>query len=414
MWVKFMSWDYGALVFAIFWLAAIFFVVRWLFRREKSLARLVGFIAAGFAGVIGLILFAGSIAFQFGSRSEMASIERPGIMVDVGGYEIHIACAGMSDSDDPTVIWIPGGHSPGLSMNHLHKAWQTDGRSCIIDRAGAGWSDPGPEPRSIKAIVTEFDKALSGSGEAGPFIVVGHSLGGLVGVNWAARNTEDIVGLVALDPTPQEMIQTSGIQHEGGWCGAPSPGLQMSLSGFGIGHLVPSLHPMNSSFYRELHAELEDEILALKAMESRPRAILEGAKHYEVLCYSGYQTVRHPGALGDLPILSIVQPLKFDDEARAFAEQWSGVSDDFEWEVFKTSSEIAANEYPSFSSKGELKFLPGDWGHNFHLTNSDYVLENVKSFVAALGEASLETAQETSLPIEEEAVDTGEPVAPSE
>lgn len=386
MWVNFMSWDYAGLAFALFWLIVVFLVGRWILNRDKSIAKLLGLIATGFAGIIGLIFLAGSIAYQLGSRSELATVERPGIMVDVGGYDIHVACAGNASVDEPTVVWIPGGHSPGLAMNHLHKAWQQNGRSCILDRAGTGWSDPGPEPRSIKAIVQEFDKAIAGAGESGPFVVIGHSLGGLIGVNWAARNQNDIVGLVALDPTPQEMIQTGGIQHSGGWCGAPSPALQMTLSGLGIGHLIPALHPMNSGFYRDLHAELEEEILALKAMESRPRSILEGAKHFEVMCYSGYQTVRHPGALGDLPILSIVQQIKLDAEARAFAEQWSGVTDDFEWEVFQRSARAASEEYPRFSSNGELKFLPGDWGHNFHLTHPDFVLENVSGFVDALGQ----------------------------
>lgn len=381
MWVNFMAWDYAGLAFAIIWLAAIFFIGRWLLKRGKSLPRLLGLIATGFGALIGLLILVGSVAYQLGSRAELATMERPGIMVDVGGYEIHVACAGEPAGDAPTVVWIPGGHSPGIAMNHLHKAWQTKGRSCFLDRAGTGWSDTGPEPRSIKAIVTEFDKALAGANETGPFVIVGHSLGGLVGVNWAARNRDDIIGMVALDPTPQEMIQTGGVRQPGGWCGAGSPALQMTMSGFGAGHLLPMLHPMNSQFYRDLHKELTDEIPAMKAMESRPRSILAGHKHYKVMCYSGYETVRHPGALGELPVLAIVQQVKLDDEARQAAEQWSGVSDDFEWDVFSRSAEAAAREYANFSTRGELVFLPGDWGHNFHLSHPDYVIEQVSRFI---------------------------------
>ncbi len=407
MWTSFMAWNLAAPVFSILWLILFAALIIWLWRRPKSVGRVIGLVIGVLGFALGVLMLVGSLAYQSGSRSEMASVERPGKLIDIGGYGIHVACAGTSRPGQPTVIWISGGHSPGLMFNHLHTAWQANGRSCFLDRAGTGWSDPGPAPRSVKMIATEFDKAIKGAGETGPFVVVGHSLGGLVGVNWAARNREDIVGVVALDPTSQEMIQTGGIREPGGWCRAPDPGLSMTMSAFGIGHLIPALHPMNSENYRTLNAEIADVLPAIKAMESRPRALLEGSKHYGVMCFSGYETIRHPGALGDLPVLAIVQrPDKFDAEARAAAEQWSGVSDDLEWEIYKASALAASKEYPAFSSRGERVLLPDDWGHNFPMTQPDYVLEQVSDFIERLNTPEVDVSE--TLPDVSPADESGE------
>lgn len=74
-------------------------------------------------------------------------------------------------------------------------------RVCAYDRAGAGYSDPGPLPRDGGAIARDLDQALAAAKMDGPFIVVGHSAGGLYARLFAARRPNDVVGLVLLDPT---------------------------------------------------------------------------------------------------------------------------------------------------------------------------------------------------------------------
>ncbi|MBU6320461.1 MAG: alpha/beta hydrolase [Alphaproteobacteria bacterium] len=340
---------------------------------------------AGATGALGALLatglLSGSVLYEIGSRRELATFPRPGVMIDVGGYRLHVVCEGEASPDRPTVVWISGGYAPGLALNHLHSAWRMKGRSCWIDRAGVGWSDAGPEPRSVKTIVREFHTALSGSGETPRYLLVGHSLGGMIAANWAARYPEEIAGVITLDPTPHEMIATGGVRRPGGWCGAPPAAPIVAQATFGLGYLMPWLHPMNSEGYRRENAALSAELPALKALESRPSARRETLRHFEINCYSGYETIRHPGALGSLPLRSIVQRLKTGEEERKTAERWSGVSDDLEWEIYKRSMRAAADEYPRLSSRGELVFLPDDWGHNFPLTHADYVLAQVTEFI---------------------------------
>jgi len=74
-------------------------------------------------------------------------------------------------------------------------------RSCAYDRAGYGYSDPGPAPRDGAAIAQDLDQALRAAHIDGPFIVVGHSAGGLYARIFADRRPGDVVGMVLVDPS---------------------------------------------------------------------------------------------------------------------------------------------------------------------------------------------------------------------
>jgi len=216
---------------------------------------------------------------------------------------------------------------------------------------------------------------------------VGHSLGGLVSVNWAARSELDIVGVVALDPTPLEMISTGGIRKPGGWCYVSDggPAIQAALSAFGFGHLIPSLHPLNNPAYLEQNASISEALPALKAMLSSPREIKVGRDHFAEMCFGGFEVIRAPGALDDLPILSIVQSLSVDESERDMVSPWNGITDDLEWENYVRSMEIAMQEYPAFSSRSKLIGLPDrSWGHNFPISHPGYVVEQLQAFLADL------------------------------
>lgn len=77
-------------------------------------------------------------------------------------------------------------------------------RSLAYDRAGLGYSDPGPEPRDGRAIVDDLETLLARAGEAGPFIIVGHSMAGLFVRLFASRNPEKVVGVVLVDAVTPE------------------------------------------------------------------------------------------------------------------------------------------------------------------------------------------------------------------
>ncbi len=125
----------------------------------------------------------------------------PGRLVDVGGYRLHILCTGTQTRDNPTVILdasYPGTVSTWAWVQpELAKAT----RVCAYDRAGLGWSDPGPEPRDALHHARELHTLLQNAHVPGPYVLVGHSLGGLSARMFADRYPDEVTGMVLVEGT---------------------------------------------------------------------------------------------------------------------------------------------------------------------------------------------------------------------
>ncbi|HEU5087057.1 MAG TPA: alpha/beta hydrolase [Roseiflexaceae bacterium] len=118
-------------------------------------------------------------------------------MVDVGGYRLHINCVGTGS---PTVVidagW--GDWSASWSSWVQPEAAKTT-RVCTYDRAGMGWSEPGPLPRTAKQFAKELHTLLQNAGIPGPYVLVGHSMGGLSVRMFAHEYATDVAGVVLIE-----------------------------------------------------------------------------------------------------------------------------------------------------------------------------------------------------------------------
>src|SRR5215207_5110799 len=100
----------------------------------------------------------------------------PGEMVDVGGYSLHINGAGQGS---PTAILDAGSGLFSAQWVRVQRQVSDTTRVCAYDRAGMGWSEMGPDPRDARQITSELHTLLGKAGIEGPYVLVGHSYGGM-------------------------------------------------------------------------------------------------------------------------------------------------------------------------------------------------------------------------------------------
>jgi pimeloyl-ACP methyl ester carboxylesterase len=146
-----------------------------------------------------------------------------GRMVDIGGRSLRLVCAGPDKGGaKPTVLLEAGAFGFSADWAVVQDRLADRGvRSCAYDRAGLGWSDPGPGPRDGLNIVTDLEALLGASGEPGPYVLVGHSMAGLRLRLYAARNPSQVVGVVLVDAaTPEDMDDPHTRHYVNGFIGA--------------------------------------------------------------------------------------------------------------------------------------------------------------------------------------------------
>ncbi|HEX4964825.1 MAG TPA: alpha/beta hydrolase [Thermoanaerobaculia bacterium] len=130
-----------------------------------------------------------------------------GRMVDVGGFRLHLVCEGAGS---PAVILDSGSGDSWLSWFRVQPEIARTTRVCSFDRAGIGYSDPGPQPRSRRRSVEELRTLLARAGIPPPYVLVGHSFGGLDVRLLAALHSEEVTGVVLVESA-----------HEDHWAHAP-------------------------------------------------------------------------------------------------------------------------------------------------------------------------------------------------
>lgn len=128
----------------------------------------------------------------------------PGILVDVGQRYMHIHCTGAGS---PTVVMDSGLGGASLDWVRIQPEVATYTRVCTYDRAGYGWSEPGPWPRTSLAIVHDLRVLLEHADITGPYVLVGHSFGGLNMRLFASQYPRGIAGLVMVDSSSEHQIR---------------------------------------------------------------------------------------------------------------------------------------------------------------------------------------------------------------
>jgi pimeloyl-ACP methyl ester carboxylesterase len=174
-----------------------------------------------------MIVLAASVAVALAAAApalaDSGSANNSGKLVDIGGgREMYMECRGTGY---PTVVFVSGAGdrtetwstTKDPSEQAVLPAIAETNRVCAYDRPGTthatgegpedfekSRSDPVPQPTTLQDHAADLHALLKASGERGPYVVVGHSMGGAVSRLYASEHPEDVSGLVLVDPTPYE------------------------------------------------------------------------------------------------------------------------------------------------------------------------------------------------------------------
>lgn len=148
-----------------------------------------------------LLVAAGVVYEQVGARRDLQRLPRVGVAVDIGGRTLNIHCSGTGS---PAVIFDTGNGEPGYAWSNIQPEIATLTRACWFDRAGEGWSDMGPFPRTSAAMSSDLHLLLEKAGIPAPYVLVGHSLGGLNARVFNGMYPKDVAGAVLVDAAHED------------------------------------------------------------------------------------------------------------------------------------------------------------------------------------------------------------------
>lgn len=157
-----------------------------------------------------IVALASGAALQWSlSHLTLSNSIAPGKLIDVGGHRLHLLCEGAGG---PTVVLEPGLPGSSLAWASVTAEIARFTRVCTYDRAGYGWSETSPSPRTTGNIVRELRLLLQNAAIDPPYVLVGHSFGGLVVQLYAGRHLNEVAGMVLVDSShPDQVSQTAHV-----------------------------------------------------------------------------------------------------------------------------------------------------------------------------------------------------------
>jgi pimeloyl-ACP methyl ester carboxylesterase len=203
--------DASAGVLRWVWPPAVLVLAVWVWIRARRAlhSRTRVWLLNPVLGVLVLLALGGG--YEALGHETAPTVAMGGRLVDVGPYRLHLQCTG---SGSPTVVLEPGGGGSAASLGLIAPAVARDSRVCVYDRAGRGWSDPAASPPDGAQIATDLHRLLNRAHVPGPYVLAGHSFGGLYVRAYAAKYPTEVAGLVLVDSTTSHHTPVSRPQPD--------------------------------------------------------------------------------------------------------------------------------------------------------------------------------------------------------
>jgi pimeloyl-ACP methyl ester carboxylesterase len=241
--------------------------------------------------IIGLALV-GAIYESVAEAADAKAYPAPGELVDVGGYRLHINCTGTGS---PTVVIVSGLGDWSTSWGVVQPEVAKTTRVCTYDRAGLGWSDEGSAPSDAAQFAQELHTLLQNSNVPGPYVMVGHSLGGFIVRIFAHDYVSEVAGVVLVDSMNPKQV-TESLSNKL----ALFSSMEAALARVGVARLIVKLPVIASS--------IRPGEEAYYPLFSRPGSFQTTAKEYKSLPASGAQAAAVT-SFGDLPLIVLTAKL---------------------------------------------------------------------------------------------------------
>lgn len=314
---------------------------RWLCR---ALLALVG---------LGVVLaLVGSTYQIFGTWRDPRRFPQRGRSVQAGKLRLNLDCSG---SGSPTVVLDSGMGVPAVGWAMVQPEVAKFARVCSYDRAGYGWSEVGPKPRTSLQIAKELRALLDASGEKGPYVLVGHSFGGYNVRVFTSLYPGDVVGVVLVDAEHGDeekrinellppLVKEQERQHDQR-AGMLDRIFAPLLFHLGIDRLkLAAGWDGNNSLPKELRQELQ-----YLGPRSEEAGMAENAADS-----TSWDQVRSAGGLGDRPLIVLTAGKPYDPDPLLSKEQ--SVNQDEMW------INVLQAEEAHLSTRGKQVIVP-DSGH---------------------------------------------------
>lgn len=258
-----------------------------------------------------------------------------GHYADLDTHRLYYECMGEGR---PVVLIDYGIAGSAVAWRKLQAELAKGTTVCAYDRAGYGWSDPGPSPRTAGQAVEEMQALIEAAGWKGPFVLIGHSFGGFDTRLFAARHPEEVAGLVWLDSShPEEALQANPQARQG-----------------------PVTNPIAQTAIHD--GDIDDEQAAGAYLNTRRKAIFTQMDELSNFKTSARQ-VLDAGKIPDVPLVVVAR-----DRAHGQPE-----ADAMRWQERQ-------RELARLSSRGEFWTAPGS-GHEIHRDRPDVVAKAVRRVV---------------------------------
>lgn len=240
----------------------------------------------------------GALYQSISSSLDRRNHPMPGQLVDVGGYRLHIYCTGQGS---PAVILDSSNLGTVSNWAWIQPEVARSTRVCAYDRADAGWSDPSPEPNDTYMNSEALHALLTNAGVTGPYILVGHSFGGLFIRTYAHLFPSEVAGMVFIEgslPDGQRALGEPDVMPN-------SPGQGMIDSGpivsrLGILRLM-NFPPTDPDLPEPQRGDLQAFLASTQWAESTKRQY-----HLYSTLLAQVRELYIPGSLGSIPVAVVV------------------------------------------------------------------------------------------------------------